>query len=171
MGSFVQRGLEGRWLVEALDSCFPSSDARRAFRILCYAYPSPYVSPQNDDDFEAIPGTQFVVSRTAHRSNKSDYFIDGRKSNFTEVTTLLKGKGIDLDNNRFLILQVEGDGWAGDEGRMRSADFYTSNRSTPPTRDAGRGGADQHDEAQGPDRARNRALGVPGGHHRHQPFP
>ncbi|KAK2077533.1 hypothetical protein QBZ16_004378 [Prototheca wickerhamii] len=61
----------------------------------------------DDDNFEAIPGTQFVVSRTAHRSNKSDYFIDGRKSNFTEVTTLLKGKGIDLDNNRFLILQGE----------------------------------------------------------------
>ena len=28
-------------------------------------------------------------------------------SNFTEVTTLLKAKGIDLDNNRFLILQGE----------------------------------------------------------------
>lgn len=61
---------------------------------------------QNDDEFEVVPGTNFVVSRTAHRSNKSDYFIDGRRSNFTEVTELLKGKGIDLDNNRFLILQV-----------------------------------------------------------------
>ena len=47
-----------------------------------------------------------VVSRTAHRDNKSDYFVDGKKSNFTAVTALLKGKGIDLDNNRFLILQV-----------------------------------------------------------------
>ncbi|KFM26520.1 Structural maintenance of chromosomes protein 4 [Auxenochlorella protothecoides] len=61
----------------------------------------------NDDEFEVVPGTNFVVSRTAHRSNKSDYFIDGRRSNFTEVTELLKGKGIDLDNNRFLILQGE----------------------------------------------------------------
>ncbi|CAM9994753.1 unnamed protein product, partial [Ectocarpus fasciculatus] len=34
----------------------------------------------------------------------------------------------------------------------------------------GRGGADRDDEAQGPDRARGRALGVPGGHHRIRPF-
>lgn len=47
-----------------------------------------------------------VVARTAHRDNKSDYYIDDRKSTFTGVTALLKGKGIDLDNNRFLILQV-----------------------------------------------------------------
>jgi hypothetical protein len=32
--------------------------------------------------------------------------VNGRKSNFTEVTELLKAKGVDLDNNRFLILQV-----------------------------------------------------------------
>lgn len=61
---------------------------------------------QGDDDFEEVPGSDMVVSRTAHRDNKSDYFVDGRKSTFTAVTELLKGKGIDLDNNRFLILQV-----------------------------------------------------------------
>ncbi len=55
-----------------------------------------------------VPNSSFVISRTAHRSNKSDYYINDRKSNFTEVTDLLKGKGIDLDNNRFLILQVCG---------------------------------------------------------------
>ena len=46
------------------------------------------------------------MARTAHADNKSDYFVDGRKSSFGAVTALLKGKGIDLDNNRFLILQV-----------------------------------------------------------------
>ena len=61
---------------------------------------------QGDDDFTEVPGSGMVVSRTAHRDNKSDYFVDGHKSNFTAVTLLLKGKGIDLDNNRFLILQV-----------------------------------------------------------------
>jgi hypothetical protein len=61
---------------------------------------------QGDEDCEEVPGTELVISRTAHRSNKSEYFVNGRKSNFTEVTDLLKGKGIDLDNNRFLILQV-----------------------------------------------------------------
>ena len=48
-----------------------------------------------------------MVARTANRNNTSDYYINDRKSSFTEVTTLLKGKGIDLDNNRFLILQGE----------------------------------------------------------------
>lgn len=63
----------------------------------------------SEDEFgyEVIPGSDFVVSRTAHKSNKSDYYIGEKKSNFKEVTTLLKGKGIDLDNNRFLILQGE----------------------------------------------------------------
>ena len=61
---------------------------------------------QPGQDFEVVPGTEFKVSRTAQRSNKSDYYIDDRRSNFTEVTDMLKGKGIDLDNNRFLILQV-----------------------------------------------------------------
>ncbi|OAV88123.1 hypothetical protein PTTG_08680 [Puccinia triticina 1-1 BBBD Race 1] len=37
----------------------------------------------------------------------SKYTIDGKLSNFAEVTTLLKAKGIDLDHKRFLILQGE----------------------------------------------------------------
>ena len=61
----------------------------------------------DENGYEVVAGSDFVVSRTANRSNKSDYFIDDRKSNFKEVTDLLKGKGIDLDNNRFLILQGE----------------------------------------------------------------
>ena len=39
-------------------------------------------------------------------NNTSKYFINGRTSNYTEVTSLLKEKGIDLDHKRFLILQV-----------------------------------------------------------------
>jgi hypothetical protein len=62
---------------------------------------------QDDEQCTVVPNSQFVISRTAHRSNASNYYIDDRKSNFTEVTELLKGKGVDLDNNRFLILQVE----------------------------------------------------------------
>ena len=61
---------------------------------------------QGEEAFDVVPDSAFVVSRTAHRNNSSDYHIDDRRSNFTEVTRLLKGKGIDLDNNRFLILQV-----------------------------------------------------------------
>jgi structural maintenance of chromosome 4 len=48
-----------------------------------------------------------VVTRTAQRNNTSKYTINDKTSTFTEVTTLLKDKGIDLDHKRFLILQGE----------------------------------------------------------------
>ena len=70
--------------------------------------PAPCLRPlQPGDAFEIIPGSQFTVSRTAHRNNSSDYYIDGRKVSTKDVTEKLKGQGIDLDNNRFLILQVQ----------------------------------------------------------------
>ncbi|PWN40286.1 RecF/RecN/SMC protein [Ceraceosorus guamensis] len=57
--------------------------------------------------YKVVPGTKLVVARTAMRNNQSVYSVDGKKSNFTEVTTLLRGRGIDLDHKRFLILQGE----------------------------------------------------------------
>ena len=53
------------------------------------------------------PAAQFVVTRTALRSNASSYYINDALSSFAEATALLRGRGIDLDNNRFLILQGE----------------------------------------------------------------
>ncbi|XVF14265.1 hypothetical protein REPUB_Repub09cG0043700 [Reevesia pubescens] len=61
----------------------------------------------DDGTYEAVPGSDFVISRVAFRDNSSKYYINNRASNFTEVTKKLKGKGVDLDNNRFLILQGE----------------------------------------------------------------
>ncbi|EXB31972.1 Structural maintenance of chromosomes protein 4 [Morus notabilis] len=61
----------------------------------------------DDGTYEAVPGSDFVITRVAFRDNSSKYYINDRGSNFTEVTRKLKGKGIDLDNNRFLILQGE----------------------------------------------------------------
>ncbi|KAM1262455.1 hypothetical protein ACFX13_028248 [Malus domestica] len=61
----------------------------------------------DDGTFEAVPGSDFVITRVAFRDNSSKYYINDRASNFTEVTKKLKGKGVDLDNNRFLILQGE----------------------------------------------------------------
>ncbi|KAL6304841.1 RecF/RecN/SMC [Sparassis latifolia] len=58
------------------------------------------------DAFEIVPGSDLVVARTAYKNNASRYSINGRQSNYTEVQTLLKGRGIDLDHNRFLILQA-----------------------------------------------------------------
>ncbi|XP_035550219.1 structural maintenance of chromosomes protein 4 [Juglans regia] len=61
----------------------------------------------DDGSYEAVSGSDFVISRVAFRDNSSKYYINDRPSNFTEVTKKLKGKGVDLDNNRFLILQGE----------------------------------------------------------------
>ncbi|XP_057419756.1 structural maintenance of chromosomes protein 4 [Lotus japonicus] len=61
----------------------------------------------DDGTYEAVPGSDFVITRVALRDNSSKYYINDRSSNFTEVTKKLKGKGVDLDNNRFLILQGE----------------------------------------------------------------
>lgn len=61
----------------------------------------------DDGSYEAVPGSDFMISRVAFRDNSSKYYINDRPSNFTEVTKKLKGKGVDLDNNRFLILQGE----------------------------------------------------------------
>ncbi|KAJ7647405.1 RecF/RecN/SMC [Roridomyces roridus] len=59
------------------------------------------------DAFEVVPDSQLVVTRSASKNNTSRYTINRRASNFTEVQTLLKGRGIDLDHKRFLILQGE----------------------------------------------------------------
>ncbi|KAK9829009.1 hypothetical protein WJX72_003379 [[Myrmecia] bisecta] len=61
----------------------------------------------SDEGYEVVPNSQLCIARTAMRNNSSNYYVDDKKSNFTEVTRLLKAKGVDLDNNRFLILQGE----------------------------------------------------------------
>ena len=56
---------------------------------------------------EVIPDSKLVVSRKAFKNNASKYYINGKESNFTTVTTLLRDRGVDLDHKRFLILQGE----------------------------------------------------------------
>ncbi|XP_059156870.1 structural maintenance of chromosomes protein 4-like [Physella acuta] len=60
-----------------------------------------------DDDYTVVPNSQIVVSRTAFRDNSSCYYLDGKKAAYKEVAQVLRGSGIDLDHNRFLILQGE----------------------------------------------------------------
>ncbi|XP_055593544.1 structural maintenance of chromosomes protein 4 [Uranotaenia lowii] len=62
---------------------------------------------KEDGTYEVVPNSEFVVARTAFRDNSSYYTIDKKKVHFKEVFKLLKGHGIDLDHNRFLILQGE----------------------------------------------------------------
>ncbi|XP_058068929.1 structural maintenance of chromosomes protein 4-like [Magnolia sinica] len=62
---------------------------------------------KDDGIYEAVAGSDFVLTRVAFRDNSLKYYINDRGSNVTEVIKKLIGKGVDLDNNRFLILQGE----------------------------------------------------------------
>ncbi|KOB66221.1 Structural maintenance of chromosomes protein, partial [Operophtera brumata] len=53
----------------------------------------------------ALTNNEIVVARTAFRDNSSHYTLGGRKVQFKEVSKVLRNYGIDLDHNRFLILQ------------------------------------------------------------------
>jgi structural maintenance of chromosome 4 len=68
---------------------------------------APAANTGEGDTYTVVEGSGFTVARTATRSNGSDYYVNGRKCAVKEVAALLKSKGIDLDNNRFLILQGE----------------------------------------------------------------
>ena len=60
-----------------------------------------------DLDYDVVPGSGVVVTRIARRDNSSTYKLDGRNCAFRDVATYLDSRGIDLNNNRFLILQGE----------------------------------------------------------------
>lgn len=60
-----------------------------------------------DEDYTALPNSEFSVARTAYRNNTSKYFLNDVEVKRKEIVELLKSKGVDLDNNRFLILQGE----------------------------------------------------------------
>eukprot|EP01094_Clydonella_sp_ATCC50884_P020685 TRINITY_DN4347_c0_g2_i1.p1 TRINITY_DN4347_c0_g2~~TRINITY_DN4347_c0_g2_i1.p1 ORF type:complete len:1334 (+),score=421.86 TRINITY_DN4347_c0_g2_i1:39-4004(+) len=63
--------------------------------------------PGDPDAYDVVPNTKFTVARTAYRNNTSTYYINGRKCTYQDVQTRLMDCGVDLSNNRFLILQGE----------------------------------------------------------------
>lgn len=60
-----------------------------------------------DGTCERVPNSEFSIAREAFRNNSSLYTIDGRRAHFKEVAVRLKAHHVDLDHNRFLILQGE----------------------------------------------------------------
>ena len=56
---------------------------------------------------KVVEDSAFVVSRVANIDNSSKYLVNGKTKTRSEVEELLSSKGIDLENNRFLILQGE----------------------------------------------------------------
>ncbi|KAG0697734.1 RecF/RecN/SMC N terminal domain-containing protein [Suillus ampliporus] len=59
------------------------------------------------DAYNVVPNSSLIVARTATKSNASRYTLNSKSSTYTEVQTLLQGRGIDLTHKRFLILQGE----------------------------------------------------------------
>lgn len=60
-----------------------------------------------EDELDIIEGSEFTISRTAHKDSSSYYCIDDKRVQFKEVSNRLQSHGIDLRYNRFLILQGE----------------------------------------------------------------
>lgn len=61
----------------------------------------------DDENFEVVSDSQCVITRTARQDNSSTYKLNDKTVQFKQIATFLDSKGIDLDNNRFLILQGE----------------------------------------------------------------
>ncbi|XP_013190981.1 structural maintenance of chromosomes protein 4 [Amyelois transitella] len=59
------------------------------------------------EDFTVVPNSEIVVTRTAFKDNSSFYTLNNKRVQFKEVAKMLRSHGIDLDHNRFLILQGE----------------------------------------------------------------
>lgn len=60
-----------------------------------------------DEKFEDIPGSEFILSREVYKNGSSKYFLNNRDIGFDALCEILNKKGIDLKHNRFLILQGE----------------------------------------------------------------
>lgn len=60
-----------------------------------------------DENSSIVEGSEFILSRVVLLNNTSVYKVNNIDSSYENVTNLLKSRGIDLEHNRFLILQGE----------------------------------------------------------------
>lgn len=58
-----------------------------------------------EEGYQIVPGSEFTVRRSVYSNSNSKYEINDEDKTQKEVVDLLKSKGIDLTNHRFLILQ------------------------------------------------------------------
>ncbi|KPA78319.1 hypothetical protein ABB37_06453 [Leptomonas pyrrhocoris] len=56
---------------------------------------------------QEVPNSELRIRREVYRSGVSQYYIDGARSTQKEVMECLIAHGVDLEHNRFLILQGE----------------------------------------------------------------
>ena len=62
---------------------------------------------EGEDSYRVVPNSHTVVGRTAFKDNSSYYELNGKRCQYRDVSKELRKQGIDLDHNRFLILQGE----------------------------------------------------------------
>eukprot|EP00922_Rhytidocystis_sp_ex-Travisia-forbesii_P053734 GHVS01079754.1.p1 GENE.GHVS01079754.1~~GHVS01079754.1.p1 ORF type:complete len:624 (+),score=197.04 GHVS01079754.1:78-1949(+) len=62
---------------------------------------------KSSDLFEVVPGSRLVVAREARGDGSSRYMVNSKVCSHAEVVRVLKEKGVNLEHNRFLILQGE----------------------------------------------------------------
>jgi len=67
----------------------------------------PVTASDETDAYNPIPGSEFVLARTVRLDNTSFYTLNGKRQTFEDIEVFMKTKGIDINNNRFLILQGE----------------------------------------------------------------
>jgi structural maintenance of chromosome 4 len=84
-----------------------NSDKHRDLQSCTVAVHFQHIVDMEGDEYSVVPGSQFVISRTAHKDSSSYYCLDDTRKPFKDIAALLRESGIDLDHNRFLILQGE----------------------------------------------------------------
>lgn len=62
---------------------------------------------KKNGEYEKVPGSEFIIARTAFQNSSSFYELNNKRVQFKEVAMTLRKYGIDLIHNRFLILQGE----------------------------------------------------------------
>ncbi|ALC39462.1 glu, partial [Drosophila busckii] len=65
------------------------------------------VEDKGDGSCDIVPGSSFVVQRSANADSSSYYTINDQRAQLKDVGKLLKKHHVDLEHNRFLILQGE----------------------------------------------------------------
>eukprot|EP00747_Dinoflagellata_sp_TGD_P161178 gnl/TRDRNA2_/TRDRNA2_178056_c0_seq39.p1 gnl/TRDRNA2_/TRDRNA2_178056_c0~~gnl/TRDRNA2_/TRDRNA2_178056_c0_seq39.p1 ORF type:complete len:1119 (-),score=39.58 gnl/TRDRNA2_/TRDRNA2_178056_c0_seq39:4108-7464(-) len=62
---------------------------------------------EDENKIFILPGSELIISRLAYKDNKSCYFINNRPATREELSYILNNLHIDIDKNRFFILQGE----------------------------------------------------------------
>lgn len=60
-----------------------------------------------NENHEIIPNTEFSIKRDLHSNGDNNYYMNKSKVKRNDVTSFLLKEGVDLNHNRFLILQGE----------------------------------------------------------------